>query len=171
VRRYQPALLGGLFIGVLSSLPVVSFLNTCCCLWVVAGGVLTAYLQQQNRAEAIEAVEAALGGLIAGLIGALITVPISLALSMSGDVQAEILKVIDQLQLPPDARDRVSQMLTGPRFMLVTAAVTVPIYAVFGMLGGLLGSAIFRRKTPPPAAPIPAPPPIAPSGGDRASVS
>ena len=119
----------------------------------------------------IEAVEAALGGLIAGLIGALITVPISLALSMSGDVQAEILKVIDQLQLPPDARDRVSQMLTGPRFMLVTAAVTVPIYAVFGMLGGLLGSAIFRRKTPPPAAPIPAPPPIAPSGGDRASVS
>ena len=170
MRRYQPALLGGLFIGVLSSLPIVSVVNTCCCLWVVVGGVLTAYLQQQNRAEPVEAVEAALGGLIAGLIGALITVPISLALSMSGDVQAQVQSLIDQWQLPPDLRDRVTEMLSGPRFVLVTAAVTVPVYAVFGMLGGLLGSAIFRKKTPP-AAPSPAPPAGPIPGDDRPSVS
>ena len=41
MARYQPALLGGLFIGVLSSLPVVGAANYCCCLWVVVGGVLT----------------------------------------------------------------------------------------------------------------------------------
>ena len=38
MSRYQPALLGGLFIGVLSSLPVVSTANICCCLWVIVGG-------------------------------------------------------------------------------------------------------------------------------------
>ena len=47
MSRYQPALLGGLFIGVLSALPVVNIAN-CCCLWVICGGVLTVYLQQQN---------------------------------------------------------------------------------------------------------------------------
>ena len=48
MKRHQPALLGGLFIGVLSSLPLVNIGNVCCCLWVVVGGLLTVYLQQQN---------------------------------------------------------------------------------------------------------------------------
>ena len=38
----QAPLLGGLFIGILSALPVISWGN-CCCLWVVSGGVLAAY--------------------------------------------------------------------------------------------------------------------------------
>ena len=46
--RIQPALWGGLFIGVLSALPLVNAGNCCCCLWVVCGGVLAAYLRQQN---------------------------------------------------------------------------------------------------------------------------
>ena len=48
--RLQPAFYGGLFIGVLSALPLVNAGNCCCCLWVVAGGVLAAYLRQQNHA-------------------------------------------------------------------------------------------------------------------------
>ena len=72
MSRHQPALLGGLFIGVLSALPVVSSANACCCLWVVAGGVLVVYLQQQNTPLPVETADAVLGGLIAGLIGAVI---------------------------------------------------------------------------------------------------
>ena len=49
MSRFQPALLGGVVIGVLSGLPFVNIGNCCCCLWVVAGGVLTVYLQQQAR--------------------------------------------------------------------------------------------------------------------------
>ena len=44
----QPALLGGVFIGVLSALPIVQLCN-CCCVWIVGGGALAAYLQQQNQ--------------------------------------------------------------------------------------------------------------------------
>jgi hypothetical protein len=158
MRRHQPALLGGLFIGVLSSLPVVNILNTCCCLWVLVGGVLTAYLQQQRTAEPVEAAEAALGGLIAGLAGAVISVPISAMLTLSGDVQEHMRSLIEGWQMPPDLRDRVIGLMSGPRFVILTAAITVPVYAVFGMLGGLLGSAIFRKKTPPasPTGPAPA---------------
>ena len=70
----QPAFWGGLFIGVLSALPLVKFGNVCCCLWVVLGGGLTVYLQQQRTPEPLETGEAVLGGLIAGLLGAVIYV-------------------------------------------------------------------------------------------------
>ena len=35
--KLQPALFGGLFIGVLSALPLINIGN-CCCLWVIGGG-------------------------------------------------------------------------------------------------------------------------------------
>jgi uncharacterized membrane protein YeaQ/YmgE (transglycosylase-associated protein family) len=152
MRRHQPALLGGLFIGVLSSLPVVQF---CCCLWVLAGGMLTAYLQQQSRPDPVEAGEAALGGLIAGLVGAVMAVAVSAMFALSGDVQAQLRSMFEEMQLPLDVRDRVSGMLEGPTFILLNATLTLPVYAVLGLVGALLGSAIFRRKTPPPQTPAP----------------
>ena len=53
MQKHQPALLGGLFIGVLSVLPIVSAAN-CCCLWVIVGGVLVVYLQQQKKPTPVE---------------------------------------------------------------------------------------------------------------------
>ena len=49
--RLQPAFYGGLLIGVLSALPIVSAGNCCCCLWVVAGGMLAVYLRQRGSPE------------------------------------------------------------------------------------------------------------------------
>ena len=69
--KHQPALLGGLFIGVLSSLPLINVAN-CCCLWVISGGVLVTYLQQQAKPTPVETGDAVIGGLLAGLIGAVI---------------------------------------------------------------------------------------------------
>ena len=47
--KQQPALLGGLFIGVLSALPGVSIGNCCCCLWVVTGGLLATAVAASDR--------------------------------------------------------------------------------------------------------------------------
>ena len=66
--KLVPALLGGLFIGVLSSLPLVSAVNTCCCLWVVTGGMLAAWLMQQNTVRPITIGEGALVGLLVSYI-------------------------------------------------------------------------------------------------------
>jgi hypothetical protein len=152
MRRYQPALLGGLFIGVLSGLPVVGALNYCCCLWVVTGGVLTAYLQQQDQPEPVETADAAVHGLIAGLIGAVAYVLLTAAIfSVSGEmVQDEFRSAIENNpQIPLEVRDRLVGLLTGGRIVLLMAAVSLPIYAVVAMLGSLLGLAFFRKKTPP----------------------
>ena len=66
--KLQPAVLGGLLIGVLSALPFISALNACCCLWVLAGGLLTTYLLQERSTAPVTAGEAAVAGLLAGAI-------------------------------------------------------------------------------------------------------
>lgn len=163
MKRYQPALLGGVFIGVLSALPAVALGNACCCLWVVAGGVLTAYLQQQKRPEPLEAGDAAVGGLIAGLIGAVITVIINqLLMSITGPmVQEQVQRALESNpDVPPEVRDMVTRFTSGGGIALLQAAICLPIFGVFGLLGGLLGMAFFKKKLPPAAPPAAMPPTI-----------
>ena len=77
----QSALLGGVFIGVLSVLPIVNVANVCCCMWVIAGGMLTAFLENQRGRQSITVARGAFLGLIAGIIGAVVWLLASLALN------------------------------------------------------------------------------------------
>jgi hypothetical protein len=153
MARYQPALLGGLFIGVLSALPVVNIAN-CCCLWVILGGMLTVYLDQQNTPTPIETSKAALGGLMAGAIGGVIY-GISAVVSMyvMGAGQTEFMsQMLDGMRdAPPEATEFIQRLMNGPNLSILIFVVSVPLYAVFGMLGALLGTAFFRKKPAPGA--------------------
>jgi hypothetical protein len=156
--RYQPAILGGLFIGVISGLPFISIINACCCAGVIAGGVLVTYLLQQNSPVPVATSEAAIQGLLAGVIGGIVMTLITAALaSVTGPVLFD--QIRDQIStnndLPPDLRDNMLRFLTGTNMMVLGVLVWVPMYAVFSMAGALLGLAFFRKKTPPPAAPPP----------------
>jgi hypothetical protein len=149
--RHTPALLGGLFIGVIASLPVV---GVCCCLWCVCGGMLTAYLQQQNRPDPLETADAVLGGVLAGVIGALIAsiVPIVLV-SLGGGSFEELVQqaLSENSEIPEEWRRRFTTFMSGRNIAVLIFVVNIPVYAVFSMLGSLLGVAFFRKKTLPPA--------------------
>ncbi len=94
-ERLQPALWGGLFIGVLSALPLVNLGNCCCCLWVLAGGALAAYLRQQSLPYQIAAAEGALVGLMAGVVGAIVDTVLSIPLQMAvGPFQQQLMERI-----------------------------------------------------------------------------
>ena len=165
--RYTPALLGGLLIGVLSSLPVVSAGNICCCLWVIVGGLLTVYLQQQSRPDPLETSEAIIGGLLAGLIGAVITGLAQMVLMSftTGLWQPEMQRALEENpDIPPHVRDFMMRVFSGEGIGLVMMLILLPIYAIFSMLGALLGLAFFRKKPPvvPPAATPMPPPPVVP---------
>jgi hypothetical protein len=154
--RLQPALLGGLFIGVLSALPVISVGNCCCCLWVLGGGVLAVYLMQQNYPFAVTAADGALVGLMAGAIGGVVALLISLPLEMvMGPVQQRMLqRIASNPDFPEQYRTMVENILgstsaaIGVRVMF--GLVGTVVSAVFAMLGGLLGVAIFKKKDLPP---------------------
>ena len=156
--RFQPALLGGLFIGVMSAIPLIGMAN-CCCLWVILGGILTTYLQQQQTPGPIETSAAALSGMIAGAIGGFIS---SIAgwlffRLVGGDSQQAIEQALTNIpNMPPETAEWVRSLTQGPSLALVTMVVQVPIFAVVGLLGALLGVAFFRKKvtTLPPAGPV-----------------
>ena len=153
--RLQPAFFGGLLIGVLSALPVVSAGNCCCCLWVVAGGVLAVYLRQQNSPYGVTSAEGALIGLLAGLIGAVIAIILSIPIeAMMGPFQRQLIERLINAQpdLPPEMRDSLERAASGGRLVFKFFAMLVA-GTVFGMLGGLLGVAMFKKDAPPPPPP------------------
>jgi hypothetical protein len=154
--KLQPAVYGGLFIGVLSALPVVNVGNCCCCLWVVAGGALTAYLMQQNHPYPITSADGALAGLLAGVIGGVLGVLLSIPITMMmGPFQQ---RMMERIASNPDMPEQYRQILenmamrtTGAVVMrLLFGGITVAVDAVFAMLGGLLGVALFKKKELPP---------------------
>jgi hypothetical protein len=153
--RLQPALLGGVFIGVLSALPFISAANCCCCLWVIAGGVLAVYLRQQNSAVSLPASEGALLGLMAGFIGGIIAGVLGYAIAMVvGPWQNEwMMRLFEANQdTPPEVREMMERMLANAgAFALAGILMNVVVYSVFGLLGGLLGAAIFKKNAPPQA--------------------
>jgi hypothetical protein len=155
MSKHQPALLGGLFIGVLSSLPLVNLAN-CCCLWVLAGGVLVVYLQQQNTPMPIETSDAAIGGLIAGAVGGVLFCLVqAFIMRASGPLVLEQMRSqMGSQDVPPEMMAFMERLLTGGSFVVLMFALAVPLYAVFAMLGSLLGLVFFRKKMPPQAPPM-----------------
>jgi hypothetical protein len=146
--RVQPALLGGLFIGVLSTLPIINMANACCCLWVISGGALAAWLLQQNQAEPITGADGALIGLMAGMVGAvtgaLLQIPIEI---WFGPIQREWIQRLMQGQadMPPQFMEMLNRPMSAAT-VLADLIFRLVAYVIFGMLGGVLGVAIFRRK-------------------------
>jgi hypothetical protein len=167
---FKPAVLGGLVAGVLSALPLVGAGNACCCLWVVCGGLLSAYLLQQDRADSIAAMDGALVGLLAGVIGAVVQFAISIPIGM-------LIAPFEQQML-----ERLREMAGagGPSFGTPAAGtfglivfrifaffLTLIVSSVVSTIAGLVGAALFARKTPPvpPVPPAPPAPPAIPSWG------
>jgi hypothetical protein len=145
-------LFGGLFIGVLSALPIINIGN-CCCLWVIGGGVLATYLMQQNHPFPIAAADGALVGLLAGLIGGLLGTLLSIPIEMMmGPIQRQLMERIlsHNQEIPEETRRILENMNVGAVAIAFKLVFSVFIGAVFGMLGGLLGVALFKKKDLPP---------------------
>jgi hypothetical protein len=164
--KLQPALLGGLFAGVLSALPFVNMAN-CCCLWLIAGGVMAAYLMQLNHPAPISMANGALVGFLAGIFGAIITLLLDIPL------RAFVLPLLPEMgtlrtrrsDLPPEVREALRAI--GPQAIALAGGVVfITISLLFSTLGGLFGALVFRKASPPAEPPPPPshPPVIPPSG-------
>jgi hypothetical protein len=163
--KLQPALLGGIAMGVLSVLPFISLAN-CCCAWILFGGGLAAYLMQQDHPAPITVGDGALVGLLAGLIGAVLWAGLSIPVGMMmGPFQAAFLdRMLETARdVPPEVRAMIESMRGGTGSVgfgiaagiLGLLFVGLPIGGIFGAIGGILGALMFRSKVPPPPPPPP----------------
>jgi len=169
--KLQPALYAGIAIGVLSALPVISIGNCFCCMWVLGGGVLAVYLMQQNYPYAITTADGALVGLLAGAIGGVIATLLSIPLMMAmGPFQQRILeRIMENPDIPEQTRTVIRNMglnaaVNGAiAIKILLGLVGACIDAVFGMLVGLLGVALFKKKDLPPPGTAEVLPPVTPN--------
>ena len=159
--KFQPALLGGVAIGVLSALPVVSVANVCCCAWIVFGGALAAYLMQANHPEPIHIGDGAIVGLLAGLVGAFVWliafIPINSVMAPFESRMAQ--RAIENASnVAPELRELLQGMSSGPSIglgLIFMFFVMLVVGTTFGMFGGLFGALMFRKSQPVIPPPIP----------------
>ncbi len=153
--------LGGLFIGILSALPYV---QTCCCLWLVVGGVLAAYVMQANYPYPVGTGSGIAVGLLAGLVSALVfpvaTLIVSALMGVPFNYATE--QMLEGMHdMPPELRN----WLEGPGAGVVTTVMNFGFFAVSALIlapiGGMIGVVLFRKPTSPPPS---APPPMSPLG-------
>ena len=163
----QPALIGGMVMGVLSALPLLSAGNLCCCLWVIAGGLVAAYLLQQNTSVPITPGDGAMVGLLAGLAGAIVQSVISIPISiMVAPMERALLQRVLEMAgtMPPDMRDMIERY-SGPEGQfgvglmvarrMIGLMFWLVIGGIFSTIGGVLGALIFKKDTPPGVIEVP----------------
>jgi hypothetical protein len=148
--------------GVLSALPIVAAGNICCCLWVVSGGAIAAYLLQQNSPASITPADGALVGLLAGLMGAVVQFIVAIPIGMMiAPMEREMLRRVLEMAgtMPPEMRDTIERYSNanaqyGMGIMIARRVVGLIVWLVIGgifsTIGGLLGALIFKKDTPPP---------------------
>lgn len=143
-NKLKPALLGGLIVGVLSAIP---FINYCCCIWSIGGGVLAAYLYIKSSPIPVTMGDGAIVGGLAGIVGGIIYLIIGLPIAILFGMAA----MTEQL-----SRSGVRLPFSGTLLMIVAGIIGAIILAVLATLGGIIGVAIFEKRkgsnlTPPPA--------------------
>src|SRR5262245_56891302 len=154
--------------GVLSALPLVNLGNVCCCLWVVSGGLVAAYVLQQGRPDAITPGEGAIVGLLAGIVGAfvmfLVSIPIGLLMA---PIERGLMQRAAEMAgtMPPGLREALESyggqrpafgFLALVMVRIIGLVIAVFVGVIFSTLGGIVGAVSFRRQSPPA---VEAPPP------------
>jgi hypothetical protein len=156
-NKLKPALIGGVFIGVLSVIPFVNWANACCCLWAILGGLLASYLYVKGSPVAASPGDGAIVGVLSGLVGAVISlvVGIPVGLLTTAFVVGILVGFMEGVD-PAQAEMMRAQMLAGQTIVgaIINGLIVAVGLLIFSTLGGLLGIPIFEKRkreflTPP----------------------
>jgi uncharacterized protein YacL len=154
--RNHPALIGGLIVGILSTLPFVKLGNLVFCMWAVLGGAVAVRLYIQRSEKRVTHAEGARVAAQAGLLGAVINIfigmPIELAMLPAGlrGLEGYVASMpANQQQQVKDVLELLRGMTTGEivlGFLLPVALLGATILFAFTVLGGVLGVTLFEKR-------------------------
>lgn len=150
----QPALAGGVFLGVLSTLPIISAGNCLCFMWILGGGGIAAVLLTKQRPAGITYGDGALVGVLSGVFGAIVgtvvSIPVRIVMARIFGSQAEALEqAMRELGVEGPMHDLMLR-LASPEITITTVLFTfmmnLLLYSLFAMIGGILAVAILNKK-------------------------
>ncbi len=173
-RMLKPALIGGVLLGILSSLPVVSLFNCVCCAWVIGGGLLAAYLHVKDSAVPVTLGRGVTLGLLTGFIGAVVSalflIPLTMLAGPGTGIMEQLQQTLKQMpNVPPETREMLESLSSqeGAGAIIYAAGLIfmLVVFCIFAMAGSTIGVALFEKRKPdaaagtPPYEPPPPPPP------------
>jgi zinc ribbon protein len=150
----QPALAGGMFLGLFSSLPFISAGNCICCAWVLGGGALATLLLTKQRPSGVALGDGAFVGVLSGLFGAvvatLVSIPVRILSARFFESQQQALEdTLRQIGAEGPLRDlmlRVASPEISATTLLFTFFMNLLVYSLFAMIGGILTVAVLERR-------------------------
>jgi hypothetical protein len=150
----QPALAGGMFLGLLSSIPFISAGNYLCCMWVLGGGGIAAFLLSKQRPTPLTYGDGAFVGVLSGLFGAVVATILSIPMRMlsANFIQSQQQGLEDTLReagIEGPLRDlmlRVASPEITLETVLFTFFTSLIVFALFAMVGGILTAGILNKR-------------------------
>ncbi|MGI9106396.1 MAG: hypothetical protein ACR2G4_09120 [Pyrinomonadaceae bacterium] len=152
--KTRAAVIGGVTLGVLSSIPPISFASLCCFIWI-ASGVLASYLYIRRSPTAVLMGEGVQMGALAGLVGTVVALTIGLALGFIFGESFDQLLVKMMERFSPQQAEELRQQLKAAQAqtffqklpgIILTSVVRSIIAIAFATLGGLLGVRFFEQR-------------------------
>ncbi len=154
-QMLMPALIGGSLSGVLSAIP---FINCLCCLWIIGGGLLAAYLLSKDSQVSLTTGDGAIVGVFAGIIGAvlntIVSIPFNAMMRDPERMRAILDKVSEVFQDLPVGMEGLLE--SGPfsgtfsiAWTLLSLVIGMVVFSAFSLLGGIIGVSIFKKKFDP----------------------
>jgi hypothetical protein len=148
----RAALIGGVVAGVLTAVPLV---NCFCCLWVIGGAMLAAYLFAKDSPGPVTPGDGAILGILAGIVAAVTDAIASIPFETIN--QQYIQRFMDQVsrfadEMPAGWENWLEKRAGGfsPAWFLLGLLASAVIYAALGAIGGTIGASVFGKKKIPP---------------------
>ena len=153
----EPSVIGGIVLGILSSLPLINLGNCMCCMWVLGGGALASYLMIRQSPDGPSSVtygDGAFVGVMSGVVGAIIatafSLPFRLLASDALRTQQEAFK--EMMNAYPTLEGPMRELLlrlVSPEIsfvmLMTTLFVNLLVFSLFAMIGGILMVSILKK--------------------------
>lgn len=145
---FTPALIGGCIAGVLSGIPIV---NCLCCLWMIGGGLVAAYLLVRDSTVVLTAGYGAIVGVFSGIVASVVEYIVSIPMaSVTNKIYQNLMeKVAEFSGEMPEGWEAWFERGTGETsafWSLLGFVMAVCIFSALGALGGLIGISFFGKK-------------------------
>ncbi|MGB7539169.1 MAG: hypothetical protein WBM17_11580 [Anaerolineales bacterium] len=155
--------IAGVVMALVSKIPILGCINICCAAGIWGSGILAIWIyRMSDKAQpGLTIGQGVLLGLITGVVGALLASilgGISSLIFGSMSSSAAYMDYLNQIpgaaeSLDASSRQIIDQFAAASGSVLFSTCCNFVIYPLFGMIGGLIGTALIWKTNPPAAQP------------------
>jgi hypothetical protein len=163
-QKFLPSLYGGIVIATISTIPGLNLINCFCCAGIMLGGIVAVYFYRRDLSAEMSPLTAGDGaalGALSGVLAAFLSLVLYLILyALFGNIAERLVyeimrSILDSVDIPPEASEAIEEALREalergltPLVLFLRVVQELVLFTIFGIVGGLIGYAIFKRKGP-----------------------